>query len=83
MKKEMTSDKFFALCDRLDDASFRCGNWYPTIEEIQKYLEPQIEQNLEFLLWISETADEPTNPDDVDTRTYINDLINNNIVITD
>lgn len=71
------------MCDRFDEASFKCGNYYPTIQEIKTYLEPKLDQNLEFLIWISETAGEPSNPDEVDSRTYINDLLNKTLKILD
>lgn len=81
--KEIPENKFYAMCDRFDAASFKCGNYYPTIEEIQKYIEPKVEQNLDFLIWISETAGEPSNPDEVDARTYINELINKHLTVVD
>lgn len=83
MKKEIPADKFFAMCDRFDAASFKCGNFWPSIHDIQEYIEPNIEQNLDFLIWISETAGEPSNPDEVDSRTYINELIQKHLVLTD
>lgn len=83
MAKELQADKFFAMCDRFEEIPFKCGNYYPTIREIQEYIEPKIEQNLDFLIWISETAGEPSNPDEVDSRTYINELINKHLKIVD
>lgn len=81
--KEMSEDNFYAMCDRFDEASFKCGKYYPTIDEIQKYIEPEVEKNLDFLIWISETAESPKTPEQAEARTYINNLINKHLKITD
>ena len=59
MKKEVSFDNYIAMCDRFEQLPFHCGDWWPTIEDIKLKLEPKLEQNLEFLIWISETASAP------------------------
>ena len=59
MKKELTFDNYIAMCDRFDKAEVKCGDWWPTVTEIQTKIEPKIEPFLDFLIWIAETADEP------------------------
>lgn len=75
MKKGLTFDKFEILCDRLDKAPFKCGNWWPTIDEVKSNIEPKLEQNLEFLIWIANTANEPQTDEQRESRRYINNLI--------
>lgn len=79
MKKELTCDEFGALCDRLEEATFRCGHWWPTMEEVKTFIEPNIKEDLEFALWISITADPPANDEQKEVRTYLNNLINKNL----
>ena len=83
MRKEITIEKYDILCDRYQHASFKCGNWWPTIEEIKMNLEPRIDQSLEFLIWITETADEPVTDEQKQSRTYINNLINKTLRFVD
>jgi hypothetical protein len=83
MKKEMSYEKFDALCDRFDVAPFKCGARWPTILEIKEYIEPKIEQNLEFLIWIAETADSPKTEAEKESKKYINNLILNTVKFTD
>ena len=81
MRKEMTYDNFEALCDRLSHAPFQCGNWWPSVEDVKTKLEPKLEQNLEFLVWISETASEPVTPEQEESKKYINKLLIDNLVL--
>lgn len=81
MKKEITYDELDAMLDRFDKAKYKCGNWWPSLEEIKQYIEPDIKNKLEFALWISETATEPITDEDKIARQYLNKLINNNLQI--
>ena len=83
MKKEMTFDDFIALCDRIANVDYKCGDWWPDVVDIQTKLEPKLEQNLEFLIWVSETASEPKTDKQKESRKYINNLINSAITFTD
>lgn len=79
MKKELTYDEFDALCDRLEEAKFKSGRWWPTMQEVKEFIEPDIKENLEFALWISITANDPVNDEQKEVRTYLNNLINKNL----
>ena len=48
MKTTMTFDELDTLYNRLGSNNFKCGDWWPTIEEIQKHIEPQLNKNIEF-----------------------------------
>ena len=56
MRKELTYDNYEAMCLRYDEAPFKCGDWWPSVLDIKTKIEPKVEQNLEFLIWIAETA---------------------------
>lgn len=83
MKKEITIEKYDLLCERFANAQFKCGKWWPTIEEIKQNIEPKLDQNLEFLIWITETADKPMTDEQKASRTYINNLINKTLRFVD
>ena len=83
MKKELTFDNYIAMCDRHLALDFQCGNWWPSIEDIKTKIEPKLEQNLEFLIWISETADAPVTEEQKASQRYINELLNNTLVFVD
>ena len=80
MKKELTFDNYIAMCDRFDKAEVKCGDWWPTVTEIQTKIEPKIEPFLDFLIWIAETADEPKTEAQRESKRYINRLLNETLV---
>ena len=75
MKKELTMEKLDALCEKFDSFPFKCGAWWPTIQEIKTHIEPNLKGNLEFLIWIAETADTPRTEQERESKKYINNLI--------
>lgn len=83
MKKEITFDEFAAMCDRFDEADFKAGHWWPTMDEIKTKIEPKIKDMLEFAIWIVETAEPPKNDEEKEARTYLNNLINKNLKFKD
>ena len=83
MKTTMSFDDYDILTERLNDNPFKCGDWWPTIEEIQTYIEPHLSKNLEFLIWITETADAPQTEEEKASRKYINNLLIKNLKLTD
>lgn len=83
MKSTMSFDDYDMLTERLSDNAFKCGDWWPTIEEIQTYIEPQLNKNLEFLIWIIETADAPQTEEEKKSKKYINNLLIKTLKLTD
>ena len=83
MKKEVSFDNYIAMCDRYDEAQFKCGDWWPSVLDIKTKIEPKVEQNLEFLIWIAETADAPKNQAQRESKEYINKLLNKTLVFID
>ena len=83
MKKELTYDNYEAMCQRYDEAPFKCGNWWPSIDDIKTKLEPKLEQNLEFLIWIEETASKPQTPEQKASQEYISNLLRKTLVFVE
>ena len=83
LKKDITFEKYDKLCDRFHDMTFKCGDWWPSIECIKKNTLPQLDQNLEFLIWITETAREPQTEAEKESRRYINSLLNETLRFAD
>lgn len=83
VKATMSFDDYDTLVDRLVDNCFKAEDWWPTVEEIQKYIEPNVNKNIEFLLWILETADTPITDEQKASKKYINNLLIKTLKITD
>lgn len=83
MKTTMSFNELDALYDRVGNNNFKCGDWWPTVEEIQTYIEPQLNKNIEFLCWILETADPPETPQQQESKKYINRLLIKTLKITE
>lgn len=83
MKKELTYDDYEAMCQRYEAASFKCGNWWPTITDIKTKIEPRLEQNLEFLIWIEETASKPETPEQKASQEYISGLLRKTLIFVE
>jgi hypothetical protein len=81
MKKEVSFDNYIAMCDRYAESMFLCGDWWPSINDIKTKIEPKLEQNLEFLIWIVETANPPKTPEQIESKNYINKLLKENLTI--
>ena len=79
MKRGMTYDDFDAMCERLNDLSFRCGSWWPTMSEVKQYIEPNIKANMEFVIWITETASEPKTKEEQEVKHYLLQMVYNNL----
>ena len=83
MRKELTYDNYEAMCLRYDEAPFKCGDWWPSIMDIKTKIEPKLEQNLEFLIWIEETADRPKTPEQKESQEYISKLLRKTLVFVE
>jgi hypothetical protein len=83
MRKELTYDNYDAMCQRYENAPFKCGSWWPSIIDIKTKLEPKLEQNLEFLIWIEETADKPKNEGELASQRYISALLRKTLVFVE
>lgn len=83
LKKELTFEKYDKLIDRLNKIPFKCGAYWPEKEQIDEILKEGLEKNLEFLLWIMETADEPKTEEEEESKKYINSILCQNVKLYD
>ncbi len=83
VKTTMTFDELDALQERISQNEYRCGNWWPTVDELKERVAPHPEKYIEFLMWILETADEPVEDWQKQSKGYINRLLNSCITIID
>lgn len=83
VKASMTYDELDILQDRISNNEFRCGNWWPTIEMLKQKVVPKPEKYIEFLMWILETADEPEEDWQKESKKYISQLLYKTIKIKD
>lgn len=79
MKSTMSFDEYDLLADRVSKNNFKCGDWWPTVEEIKTRIEPDVNKYIEFLVWILETADMPETQEQKESKKYINKLLINNL----
>lgn len=75
MKKDLTFEKFDKLLERINCLPFKCGSYWPTKEEIDLIIKEDLDKSLEFLIWITETADEPITDKDKESKKYINSIL--------
>lgn len=83
MKRGMTYDDFDAMCERLGSLNFKCDSWWPTMDEVKSHIEPNIKSNMEFAIWITETASEPQTDEERRVKRYLLQLINKNLCLKD
>ena len=81
--KKMTFEQYDALVERLGNNEYQCGDWWPTVDELKSKVGHNTAKYMEFLIWIVETADEPTEQWQVESQNYINKLLNNYIMLVD
>lgn len=78
----ITQSKFDEMCDAYDAMRYKCDDWFPTIEEIKTYLEPNIEHDYKFALWILETSHPPKTEKEKEARRYLMSLVYDHLNIT-
>lgn len=78
----ITQSKFDEMLEAFETMQYRCDDWFPSIEEIKEYLEPNIERDYKFALWILETSNEPQTQKKKEARRYLMNLVYNHLSIT-
>ena len=79
----IAQDKFDELCDSLSAMAYQCGDWFPSLKEIKTTLEPNIDRDIKFALWILETSNPPKTQEAKDARKYLMTLVYNHLNIID
>lgn len=81
--KTMSFDKFNELCEDVTKYDFKPNGWYPKMEEIEKNIEPNVLENLSFIVWILENNELPKTEEEKEIVKKLNKLIENNIEFKD
>lgn len=80
----IAEEKFDQTLEELGSMTYRCQDWFPTLEEIKKYIEPQIKESqlmLKFALWVLETSPAPRTDEEKQARRYLMSLTNDSMNI--
>lgn len=79
--REYTFDEFAQLCDSFDEIGWKNNNWWPSVKDIETVIAPRIDEMLEFVLWITETSEKPTTPEQQESSRMLKKLANDNMNI--
>jgi hypothetical protein len=78
MKTTLTYKQFNEICEEVEKMVYKPENWYPTVEEIEKYILPNPHAYLKFMLWILENNDLPQSDADKESFNLLNKIIKEN-----
>ena len=78
-KKKMTFSAYETMVGNLGNIGFKPNGFWPTIEQIEQDIVPNIRKNIPFLVWLVEYNDNVSSPENKKVKNYINRLINANI----
>ena len=67
------------MCDNFEVMKFKAGPWWPTMEEINTKIKPRIKEYLKFVIWITETAEEPKTEEEKKAKSSLLKLIYENL----
>lgn len=62
-----------------EEMKFKAGAWWPTMDDVKKKIEPNIREKLKFIIWITETANEPETEEEKAVKKYLLHLIYKNM----
>lgn len=74
-KNVMTYDQLDAMQERIKSNIYKCGDWWPTVKELEEKIGDHPEKYVEFLTWILETACEPIEEWQKQSKKYITKLL--------
>lgn len=66
-----------------EEMKFKAGAWWPTMDDVKKKIEPNIREKLKFVIWITETADEPETEEEKAVKKRLLHIIYNNVKVTE
>ena len=78
--KTMTYEKFDDLCEKVTNYKYKPDGWYPTLEEINKYIKPEPQKYISFILWILENNELPKTKEDKEIVRELNEILKKNII---
>lgn len=81
--RRMTFDEYDALCEQFEKSTYPCDNWWPSPKEIDEKIKGNIDDYIEFLIWIVETNEEPETSEEKESKRYINKILRENLELFD
>lgn len=79
--KLMTYEKLDKLSETFRLNGMSVNQWYPSLAEIEKYIVPNLSNNLDFIFFILETAGSPTTEEQKKSRRILLNLFSENTTI--
>lgn len=80
---KMTFAQYDEKCENIKRVENTKPGWYPSVEDIDKRILPNIEHYLDYLIWISETSGEPLDEETRAGKKYINEILYREIELVD
>lgn len=76
--KNITYEQFDTLCENAKKIEFKPDGWFPTVDEIEENIKPNVYKMINFILWILENNDLPKTKEDKESFKLLNKLIKDN-----
>lgn len=76
--KTITYEQFDKLCENVKKIEFKPDGWFPTVNEIEENIKPNVYKMINFILWILENNDLPKTKEDKESFKLLNKLIKDN-----
>lgn len=77
----LTYEKLDVVSEAFKKAGLSVQGWYPSLEEIERFVKPNLPNNIDFIFFILETAGTPQNEEQRRSRQILLNLFNENAVI--
>lgn len=74
----LTYEKLDALSEYFKELGLSTHGWYPSLEDIEKYIKPNLSDNIGFIFFILETAGTPQTEEQKRSRQILLNLFNEN-----
>ena len=80
---KMTFDEMCELYDKMENMEFSVDRWYPTKEDIEKFVLPNPEKYVKFLVWLTQNPHLCMTREEKNVEKIINRILNNTIDVID
>lgn len=80
---KMTFAQYDQKCDSIRQIENTKPGWYPSVDDINERIVPNIEHYLDYLIWLSETSGEPIDEEASKGKKYINEILYREIELVD
>lgn len=77
----LTYEKLDTLSERFRELGLSTHGWYPSLDDIEKYIKPNLPDNIDFIFFVLETAGTPQTEEQKRSRQVLLNLFNENTTI--